>query len=118
MVPRVLSLDACVEQTPSGRGVHISRLEPFQSVQIQTQNNPYCLYVLEPSEGRILVRGGHYFPYYKEAYLCGSSWGGSILRVGWIGLGMCLEMFVDGMRIVTTPLKSLAVKDAGPQSVC
>src|SRR2546425_1977957 len=81
MVTKAVSLDACVEQTPNSQGVHISRLEPFQNVRIQTQNNPYSLYVLEPTEGRILVRGGQYFPEYKEAYLCGSSWGGSILRV-------------------------------------
>ena len=114
----MISLDHCVNNSSEDQGIHISRLAPFQGVQIQTQNNPYSLFVLEPSEGKVLVRGGQYFPDFKEAYLCGSTWGGSILRLGWIGLGMCLEIYVDGMRIVTTPLKALSVEDPPASYIC
>jgi hypothetical protein len=113
----MITLDSCVKHFPESQGIHISRLVAFQGVRIQTQNNPYSLFVLEPSEGKVLVRGGQYFPDFKEAYLCGSSWGGSILRLGWIGLGMCLEIYVDGVRIVTTPLKEFAVEEP-PALVC
>jgi hypothetical protein len=114
----MISLDSCVKDFPENQGIHISHLVPFQGVQIQTQNNPYSLFVLEPSEGKVLVRGGQYFPVFKEAYLCGSTWGGSILRLGWIGLGMCLEIYVDGIRIVTTPLKAFSVEEPPPPRVC
>lgn len=118
MISRILVSQVALAQSPAkGTGVHISDVKPLQNLQVRTQNNPYSLYVLDPSKNRVLVRGGQFFPEYKEAHLCGSTWGGSMLWTGWIGLGMCMEILVDGLRIVTTPLQSITIHDSPSQVV-
>ena len=66
--------------------------ETGTKVEIQTLNT---LYILEPSgkEGRnAIVQGGKFFPEPTEAGFGGSTWGGSMLKLGWIGHQMCLEL--------------------------
>jgi hypothetical protein len=59
---------------------------------------------VDPAEGRVLVQGGAFFPVVCAARISGASLGGSMLKVGWIGHGFCLEIHDDRQCIVTTPV--------------
>lgn len=112
-----VSLDDFLTGQEEGEGLHIADLPPLQGIRLQTRNHFYSLWVLDPKVGQVLICGGQYFPEYREAYLCGSSWQGCFLKVGWIGVGMCMEMIADGRRIVSSPLQSFTVDALCPSSI-
>jgi hypothetical protein len=37
--------------------------------------------------------------------------GGSFLKVGWIGVGLRMEILADGRRIVTSPVYDIVASD-------
>ena len=43
------------------------------------------------------------------AYLSGSTWGGSMLRMGWIGHQMHMEVVFKKEKLVTTNVKNVEV---------
>ncbi|MNC86629.1 hypothetical protein D3C83_23010 [compost metagenome] len=65
-----------------------------------TVNTRYRLVVLD-ADGQALVSGGTRFPDPTAVRIEGSTAGGRALRLGWIGVGLRLEMRM-GMRTITT----------------
>ena len=67
--------------------------------------------MLDGSGRNALVEGGPYFPQETTALVEGSTLGGSLLKVGWIGLGLFLELSFCGKRIVTSRVRSISVPE-------
>jgi len=88
--------------------VHLGTLEDFQQIHVCTQNTLYELVVVSP-RGDVRVRGGKYFPDWTAARLAGCTAGGSFLRRHTIALGLQMEIEVDCRRIVTSPVRTIAV---------
>jgi hypothetical protein len=106
--PRVAaSLDAWLARDWS-QGVQLSTLEEFQQIHICTQNTLYELIVISRC-GEVRVRGGRYFPDWTAARFAGSTAGGSFLKRLGINLGLQLEFEVDCRRIITSPVRTIAV---------
>jgi hypothetical protein len=106
--PRVAtSLDAWLARDWS-QGVHLAALDEFQQLHICTQNTLYEIIVINHC-GDVRVRGGRYFPDWTAARLAGSTAGGSCLRRLGINLGLQLEFEVDRRRIITSPVRTIAV---------
>jgi hypothetical protein len=74
-------------------------------LEIYTRNSRYRITVVDPQRCRVLIEGGAFFPVLAEATIGGASCGGSMLKVGWIIQGFCLEVFYPGGRIVTTSVR-------------
>lgn len=108
MVPRCCTLDGFGELAHSG--VSIRDLDTFAELLIQTQNTLYRIIVLDPKASKVLVQGGSYFREPMPGQLAGSSLGGSMLKVAWIGTGMCLELSKGGQSVVTSPVKSVQIR--------
>jgi hypothetical protein len=110
--PRVAtSLDAWLARDWS-EGVHLATLEEFQQLHICTQNTLYEIIVINRC-GDVRVRGGRYFPDWTAARLAGSTAGGSCLRRLGINLGLQMEFELDRRRIITSPVRTIALlKDA------
>jgi hypothetical protein len=53
-----------------------------------------------------LIQGGRFFPEHTEAVLCGASFGGSLLKSHWIGIGMRMELSFGGRTIITSSVHS------------
>jgi hypothetical protein len=71
--------------------------------------------LLDEGGRRALVHGGHYFEGEAEARIEGSTVGGALLWAGWIGEGLCLELAVQGKRVSTSRVRSIAITTApGP----
>ena len=105
MVARGATLDGFVAATSAGGGVALRALEPLTSLVIETRNTCYHLIVTRGDE--IIIHGGTFFPIPTAAHLDGASLGSSLLRLGWVGIGLRMEIRVDGQRIVTTPVRSI-----------
>ena len=68
---------------------------------IRTMNTTYTLHKVGSKEFTIQ---GHpeYCPRPTPCCIHGSTWGGSMLRAGWVGRGMHLEFVPEGRRVVVT----------------
>ena len=101
------SLDAWLSRDWS-QAVHLGSLEEFQQIHVCTQNTLYELIVLNHC-GDVQVRGGRYFPDWTAARLAGCSAGGSFLKRLAINLGLQMEFELDRRRIVTSPVRTIAI---------
>jgi hypothetical protein len=97
-------------------GVTLMALEACDTVNVRTRNSDYEIFLLDPKSGRALVRGGEYFAEPVEATVSGSTFGGCMLKAGWLGVGLRMEIYANGQRTVTSPVQSLRVErvDFGP----
>ena len=111
VVPRRCTLDGFAEEVALGGGLDFTALGPLTELHVETENNFYRIFILRPPEPRVVVHGGRFFPLPTEACLSGSSFGGNFLKMGWIGYGMRMEIYQDGRRIVTSPVRRIDVKD-------
>src|SRR5215468_6665111 len=109
-IPRSCSLDGATEISHTLKGVKLGTLEACDMIQARTRNSVYEIFLLDPNSGRALVRGGGYFAEPVEAIVSGSTFGGCMLKVGWLGVGLRMEISVNGVRTVTSPVQSLRVE--------
>ena len=110
-LPRAATLDGFVESA-SGDGISLRDLEPLTSLIVITCNTHYRIVVSR--ENAIQVQGGRFFPELTSAQLEGSSAGGSFLKVAWIGVGMRMEIFAHGQRIVTSQVQRI-MREGAPR---
>lgn len=90
-------------------GCQIDELQAFQPLTVLTRNHVYEIVVLDGREGRVRVRGGQFFPEWREAHLAGCSLGGSFLKLRGIYAGFGMELHIDGDVIVTSPVQRLTL---------
>jgi hypothetical protein len=109
-IPRYCSLDGFTELSASVEGVSLRELAPFDTICARTLNTDYRIFLLDPRSGRALVQGGRFFAEPVEAVVSGSTLGGCMLKIGWIGLGLRIEICANGQSIVTSPVQSICVQ--------
>ncbi len=82
-------------------GVYLEDLQEGARLEIQTENNVYRLRVGNDSE---VIISGHpdFCPKPVRVKIHGSSWGGSMLKVAYIGRGMHLEFRHPVHKVITT----------------
>ena len=91
-------------------GVLIQSLEPGTVLVVRTQHSTYRLVVEDGSERHVLVTGGTLFPESTPVRVAGATAGGSTLKMGWIGVGLNLEMWSGRRRITTSPVESISTE--------
>ncbi len=114
-VPRLCTLDGFVEGMEGTSGVNVSELDPLTVLHIETYNSVYRVIVRRPSQRDVLIQGGRCFLSPTEARLSGSTLGGSFLKVGWIALGLSVELHCDDARIITSPVREIHVEKNAPE---
>jgi len=90
-------------------GCQVDQLPDMQALTVITRNHLYELFVVSGAEGRVRVRGGNFFPEWREATLAGCSLGGSFLKLRGLYTGFCMELHVDGESIITSPVQKLTL---------
>jgi hypothetical protein len=101
-VSRAATLAGFTSAVSSTNGVQLRDLPPMTTLLVRTRNSEYQIVVSSGDD--VLVKGGHFFPSLTEARFSGASVGGSFLKVGWIGVGLRMEILAEGRRIVTSPV--------------
>ncbi|HZS04026.1 MAG TPA: hypothetical protein VFD58_04255 [Blastocatellia bacterium] len=109
-VPRFCTLDGFVEISETLEGVELRALAPNGTILVRTRESDYRILLLDPASRRVLIEGGPFFAEPTEAILSGSSFGGCLLRMGWIGHGLRMEIHAQGRLVVTSPVRSLRVE--------
>jgi hypothetical protein len=107
-VPSVAVLDSWANADWSD-GCQVDELGEMQPITVFTRNHLYEIFVIAGHEGRIRVKGGLFFPEWREATLAGCSLGGSFLKLRGLYTGFCMELHVDGEAIVTSPVQKLTL---------
>src|SRR6266508_2219673 len=111
-IPRYCDLDGVIEIGPLLEGVALTALEACDTIHMRTRNSDYEITLLDPKSGRSLVRGGECFAEPVEATVSGSTFGGCMLKAGWLGVGLRMEIYANGQRTVTSPIQALRVERA------
>jgi hypothetical protein len=109
-VPRYCDLDGVIEISPLLEGLTLMALDACDTIHVRTRNSDYEIFLLDPKSGRAIVRGGECFTEPVEATVSGSTFGGCMLKAGWLGVGLRMEIYVNGQRTVTSPVQSLRVE--------
>jgi hypothetical protein len=89
-------------------GVFLEGLPPDTVLHIRTQHHFYTALIL--GEGAALISGHpQYCPHPVQVTIAGSTWGGSMLKVRFIGRGMQMEFHhpAYSMPIVTSPVQEI-----------
>src|SRR4051794_11264992 len=101
-------------------GLVLNTLSRFDTAIVKTRNSEYRVFFLDPREGRALIEGGSYFVEPTEAMLIGAASSSDELKPGVIGIGLRLDMWVDGKFLSTSPVESVSVvhHSTEPESTC
>jgi hypothetical protein len=89
-------------------GVFLEGLPPDTMLQIRTQHHFYTVLLL--GEGSVLISGHpQYCPQPVQVTIAGSTWGGSMLKMRFIGRGMHLEFHhpAYSTAIITSPIQEI-----------
>jgi len=86
-------------------GVHLLQLTPFTTLLVQTTNSLYRIVVADGC--RVYVQGGAFFPNPTSANVDGASVGRGVLKLGWIAIGLAMEIQTEGRRVVTSPVRAI-----------
>ncbi len=91
LVPRHRTLNGFVEAASQADGVGLTDVDTFTTLVVKTDNSVYQITIVQPYKREVFVQGGAFFPEWTRAYLSGSSFGGSCLKLGWVGIGLHIE---------------------------
>jgi hypothetical protein len=95
------SINHCIVQSEIEGGVHLRNMAPGTVLEVETQNRAYRIEY--QGRGRALISGHPVFcPNPTPVVIHGSTWGGSMLKAGYIGRGMHLEFGHPEYEPITT----------------
>jgi len=109
-IPSRWTLDGFVLETSRSEGVSLHALSPLTTILVRTRNSVYRIILLQGSDSRVLIQGGPFFPDPIEAHLAGSTFGGSLLKTAWIGVGLHMEIHSGPQCIVTSPICRIRIQ--------
>ena len=110
-IPSSLAANVCnsIVHSEIAGGVRLSTLSDGSRVQVETLNR---LYELEVREGQVWISGHpQYCPQPVPVTVHGSSWGGSMLKVAYLGRGMRME-FSHPLHATVTTSRIVSVRVA------
>ena len=105
LVPRAATLDGFAAAASAADGITLRDLEPLTELLVRTCNSLYRIVISHNTD--VFVQGGQFFPEMTVARLEGATFGGSFLKMGWIGVGLHMEIWARGQRIVTSPVRAI-----------
>lgn len=107
-------LDRGVHVSPAVRVLHLRDLPTLTLLRVWTMNSVYRLVIADAPE--VLLQGGPFFPEWTAARLDGATVSG-LIEIGWIGVGLPMEICAAGRRIVTSPVRAITIEDASTSAV-
>jgi hypothetical protein len=110
-VPNASAFDPLIADLAGLPGVAFGALEPGTVIVVSTRHTCYRFVVVDGPGQRALVTGGWLFPESTAVRLEGATGGGSVLKVGWIGVGLRLELSIGLRRITTSRVVSIVVEN-------
>lgn len=81
-------------------GIDTRKLKNGTMILVLTKNSFYKL--IKKKDKVFTVQGGKKFLEEKEVIFTGSTLGGTMIKLGWIGFGMNMEMYYNKRRCTTS----------------
>ena len=104
------TLGGFLETVSSSEGVYLCDLPPCTSLLVWTLNSLYRIVIMQSPD--VTVQGGAFFPEPTDARLVGSSRvPGGLLKVGWIGVGLRIELRSRDQYVVTSAVRAITRTD-------
>ena len=97
-----------IEKHKDDPGIDVHKLKPGTKIEVRTVRSFYEFEVVGPP-GYLMARGGKHIDGRQKIYFSGSTYGGSMIRQGWIGQGMNMEFICNRRRISTTIAKEASI---------
>ncbi len=116
--PRRRTVDGFIKAVSQADGISLIEVDAFATLVVRTDNSVYRITILKPHAREVLVQGGAFFPERTRACLSGSSFGGSCLKLGWVGLGLHLEFHAGDQWIITSHVRAIAVEPSPTSAPC
>ena len=113
-VPTPCTLEGFALEPGCVEGLALQSLDAGTVLNVITRHSSYRVVVVDPVQQRVLVTGGRLFPERTEVRLEGATAGGSVLKIGWIGTGLRLEMSMGRQRITTSRVQSVTIENVPP----
>ena len=111
-IRRHRTLDGVTKAASLVDGIGLIDVDAFATLVVRTDNSVYRITILSPHAREVLVQGGKFFPARTRACLNGSTFGGSCLKMGWVGLGLHMEFHAGDQWIITSHVREIAVEPA------
>ena len=92
-------------------GLRYSQLPEGAKLVVGTTNSTYCMEVVDKNTCK--VSGGWFAEHNRDGetvVFSGSTWGGSCIKLGWIGEFMQMEFWVDSRPITTSAVRSCRIE--------
>ena len=120
LVPRHRTLNGFVEAASQADGVGLTDVDTFTTLVVKTDNSVYQITIVQPYKREVFVQGGAFFPERTRAYLSGSSFGGSCLKLGWVGVGLHMEFLAKDRDqwVLTSHVRSITVAPSATSHPC
>jgi hypothetical protein len=115
LVPPPRTLHGFAHEPGCTDGVALQSFEAGAVLNVTTRHSNYRVVVVDPIQQRVLVTGGRLFPESTEVRFEGATAGGSLVKVGWIGIGLRFEMSVGRQRITTSRVQSVTIENVPPR---
>lgn len=90
-------------------GIEIDKIKLGEQVVVETKNSTYTFERIE-GDRKVKIQGGKHFPEEREATLVGSTFGGSLMKLGWIGYKMHMEIAFEDKVVTTSPVERARVR--------
>ncbi len=99
-----------IAQSVKDGGIFLDTLKSGDIVTVETYNSTYIIEVVDGT--KVKITGGSYFLEPTEAIINGSTWGGSMIKIGFIGKGMYMEIYSEllSKRITASEIENIHVK--------
>jgi len=101
-------INKIIEDQDDLGGISVQSLNKGDRIFVTTKHTNYIIEKVKDEE--IKIKGGKYFTEDTEAFLKGSTWGTSLIKLGWIGYNMLMEIHTKNGKILSTsPVKSATI---------
>ena len=112
------TLNGVTQAASQSDGIGLVDVDVFTTLVVRTDNSVYRITILRPHAREVLVQGGKFFPARTRACLSGSNFGGSCLKMGWVGVGLHLEFHAGDQWIITSHVRAIAVEPSMAGATC
>jgi hypothetical protein len=101
-----VALDHVADNGSASDGVSLADLEPLTTLLVRTANSLYRIIVLRGTT--VLVKGGKSFAEITTGDVF--SFGVNVIRFGWIGVGLRVEIHSGRRCVVTSPVRGFTIE--------
>lgn len=107
-------MERLIREQENKSGLNVTGLEKGTKLNVETNNSIYRIVVVDGREitimGGMTKDGEIRFPKPIPAMFIGSTWGGSMMKIDWIGQDMNMEIIIGQEVLYTSRVKNVEIE--------